>query len=156
MLRISQMKVKKIQNKMEKNVLFSNSTIGTHCGSGTYAAAEKISSRHLLLKLLDGDGYPKVAVAEPGDRPFGVSDDEAAPSDFLAVRFLQSGETVKMVAASPITAGEFVYLTEGGKVQLLPSAPGSYSRVGLALTSALTDQLVEVTSCLPIEISPSE
>ncbi|MDR2436178.1 MAG: hypothetical protein LBD33_02620 [Puniceicoccales bacterium] len=132
-----------------KKLTLSNVAEGTHAGNITKAAAEVITRKYLLCKL---NQTGKVSIAGGTDCPIGVATDEVERVDDLVnVALLGACDTVKMVASETVSAGEIVVVGTGGKVKELPDTAGTYYQVGIALTPANADGIVECVSCLPIK-----
>lgn len=128
----------------------ANIAEGTHEGSLTRKTDAAISTRYLLARV--GSDADHVAVCGASNAPIGVFTDEAAAAEaFLALDLLGvSKRTTLLVASEPISAGAHLYTAANGKVQDLPTAPGTYYEVGLALTAAAADgDLLEASHCLP-------
>ena len=132
-----------------KKLILSNVAEGTHAGNITKMAAEVITRKYLLCKLNQSG---KVSIAGGADCPIGVVTDEVERVDDLVnVALLGVCDTVKMVASESVSPGDIVVVGTGGKVKSLPSADGTYYQVGIALTPASADGIVEFVSCLPIK-----
>lgn len=125
---------------------FANVAIGTHEGRLTRTLQDAVSDRYLLAKA--GASQGSVAVASPSDRPLGVLTDTGKAGDAVNLNLLgNSCQTQLMVAAGTILAGELLYLAANGRVQRMPTTPGTYYEVGLALSDAgSAGELVEVSS----------
>ena len=131
-----------------KKLILSNGAEGTHAGNITKAAATPISQKYLLCKL-NSEGA--VTISGAADPPIGVATDEAeVAGDFVNVALLGASDTIKMLANTAISAGEIVVADSGGKVKALPAASGTYYQVGIALSAAGANGLVECVSCLPM------
>lgn len=126
----------------------ANIAEGVHCDSVTRLTDAAITSRHLLYKV--GSDADHIAVGGAADLPIGTIDDEAdAAEENLSVQLLGKGPTKRMVASEAISAGEEAYTAASGKVQDLPTAAGTYWRVGTALTAAAADgDIIEVADCV--------
>ncbi|MDR3143745.1 MAG: hypothetical protein LBT57_02790 [Puniceicoccales bacterium] len=127
-------------------ILFSNIAGETHRSHITYRAGEAIT-RHRLVKL-SPDGTA-VSVAGIGDRPIGLSTDEAAPGEMLDIALLGSSDTLTAQASGSIQAGDILVPATEGHVQALPATTGSYRQIGIALRPAVADALVEIMPCVP-------
>ncbi|MDR2677768.1 MAG: DUF2190 family protein [Puniceicoccales bacterium] len=136
--------------KKEKEIIFANVAEGTHEGNITFLAAAPIETAHVLVALQGNAVHPTAA----GELPIGVVTDEAdAAEDPVNVQLLGGGATALIGAADPISAGTFVVGTANGKIIPLPSAPGTYRVVGIALSSAtMAGEVVEVLTGLPYNI----
>jgi hypothetical protein len=103
-----------------------------------------------LLCKLDQTG--KISIANEEDCSIGVATDEVEQADdFVNVALLGACDTVKMVASGAVSAGEIVVVGDRGKVKNLPDTDGTYHQVGIALTPANADGIVECASCLPMK-----
>lgn len=123
---------------------------GTHEGSVSRKAAGAITTRFLLVKPTAT--LNEVDIAGAADRPLGLCDDEAAAAgDLVNVNLLGiSKRTLLMVASEAIAIDDEVYTAAGGKVQDLPTAAGTYWKVGRPIVAAGADgDLLEVEPCLP-------
>lgn len=112
-----------------------------------------MSVRHYLVKR--GSDADHVAVpSAASDEPLGVCIDEAdAAEDPVAVKLLGAcNGTVLMVANETITAGEDVYSGSDGRVQDLPTAAGTYWKVGRSVTASTADLEIEVEPCTPQKV----
>ena len=97
-----------------------------------------------LVKLSSGKVIENTATAT--DDPIGVAEcAAAADGDLVAVRLLNGPGTFEMVAAGAIDADADVYAADGGKIQALPVAAGTYRKIGIALAAATADgDIIEV------------
>lgn len=119
-------------------------TVQTHPGIVNRALGADLAHRHRLV----GHDVAPTGVA---DRPLGVVDDVGKTGELVAVCLLGVvPKTLVMTAADAIDAGDEVVAAADGKVQSLPTDPGTYQLVGCALTSTVADgDEVEVAHCLP-------
>lgn len=125
--------------------------MSTHKATLTKKADAAITTQQLLVKF-GSDADHIAIIAAVTDLPLGVClDTPSAAEDVVAIRMLgNSEETVEMVAAEAIDAGEFVYSHTNGKVTDLPAGAGTYYKVGRALTAATADgDIIEVETCMP-------
>lgn len=128
------------------NPICSN-TAGTHKGNITRYSAAQIDSRYLLCRC---DGSTKVAVCNKNEAPIGIITDLANAADPVNVALLgNTGWTSKLWTTTALNAGDTVCVVDGGKIGALPTAKGSYWKVGVALTEAKINTLVEVSTCFP-------
>lgn len=119
---------------------FCNIADGTHAGSITMKAKQNFGYSNLVAKLHSNG---EVKVAGPTDKPFGVCTDEADPDDNIAVALPGCAESTFMcMAAAEIKAGNAVYTAAQGKVT--PVAAGGSYRIGVAISDATTNGVVEV------------
>lgn len=73
------------------------------------------------------------------DDPIGVSAFYGASGDVISVQGLSGEEPVEVTAAGAFSAGVSLYAAADGKVQALPSASGTYRRVGKSAEAATAD-----------------
>ena len=135
----------------------ANIAAGTHEGAITKLADAAITTRFLLVTF--GTDAAHIAVNGASDNPLGVCTDEAAAAEEpVNVALLGAGaQTVKMVASEAVDAGEEVYSAASGKVSDLPTAAGTYYRVGKALDEATADgDEIEVDPYPPQAVVVSE
>ncbi|MDR3143894.1 MAG: hypothetical protein LBT64_00115 [Puniceicoccales bacterium] len=134
----------------------SNAAIGTHDCNITKRAEEAIPTKYLLGKF--GTLPSDVGICGALDIPIGVITDEAAaPSAqsekaIVNVALLGSPTTLRVVAGAPVEAGDVLVVAGAGKVKPLPDAQTdsqTYGMVGIAMTGAVADGLVEFMSCVP-------
>jgi hypothetical protein len=111
--------------------------VGSSKNSRRYLSSAAIATRYLLAKVGADDEHIAV-VAATADKPIGVITDEAAAAeDPVNVELLGvTNRTLPMVAAGAIAIGADVYATAAGKVDVKPTAAGTYWRVGVALTAS--------------------
>lgn len=126
---------------------------GTRAGSFTAKAAAAITSRYLLVKPTTNK--LEVAIAGASDFPIAQVDDEAAAAgDLVNANLLGlSDRTLLMVASEAIALDDEIYTAANGKVQDLPTAAGTYYKVGRPLSTASADgELIEVIPCYPVKV----
>ena len=126
---------------------FANS-VGTHAGHITRATDVALATRHLLVR--PGSDASHVTLGNASSRPIGVATDEASAAEAeVNVALLGSANTtLRMVASETIAAGVPVFAAADGKVQDAPAAPGLYYMVGMSLTAATANTLIEVDPCV--------
>lgn len=96
-----------------------------------------------LVKLSSGEVV--VCTATSTDIPIGVALYAAADGENVAVKLLNCGGTVEMIASEAISQGEAVYAAADGEIQDLPTANGTYKMIGYAMEAATADQdIIEV------------
>lgn len=128
-------------NHTKKFAAFSNIAEGTHAGCVSLKAAEDINNPYLLVKL--DDSGEAVVVCAADELPIGVCADECDINENVAVMLAGSAESSFLCkCATDVDAGDTLYSYDGGKVSNV-STSGCY-KIGVALTSAQTDALVEV------------
>lgn len=128
---------------------FANIAEGVHpTGRTTVEAEAAIPARRLLLK--HGTGNRQALVAGASDQPAFVAGDSANVGDVIEGAILGAATgTLLVVTAEAIARDDDLYTAAGGKVQKLPSAPGTYYKVGRALVPAEADSDVEFVHQLP-------
>jgi len=129
-----------------QSLIFSNCGRETHGAHITYRAGEAIGRYRLVKLATDGT---TVSIATASDRPFGLSTDEAAPGEELDIALLCSSDTLTARASGNLQAGDLLIPADGGGVQILPTAAGTYTQIGLALQPASNDAPVEIMPCVP-------
>lgn len=96
-----------------------------------------------LVKMSSGKALHNTATAT--DDPIGVADYAAASGDLVAIRLLSEGATLEMKAAGAITLEADVYAAADGEIQALPTAAGTYRKIGIAMEAATADgDIIEV------------
>ena len=129
--------------------------VGSSKNSRRYLASAAVATRYLLAKAGADDEHIAV-VAATSEKPIGVITDEAAAAeDPVNVELLGVGNrTLPLVAAGAIAVAADVYATALGKVDVKPTAAGTYWRVGVALTApGAANDPVEVALCKPRKLS---
>ncbi|MBW2187435.1 MAG: DUF2190 family protein [Deltaproteobacteria bacterium] len=114
--------------------------------SRTFKAAADLAQK-ILVKLAGGEIVANT-VADT-DEAIGVNDYAVASGDLACVN-LVGGKTLEITAAGVIAADAAVYAADGGKVQELPVAAGTYVRIGTALEAAGADG--DIVEILPLKI----
>jgi hypothetical protein len=135
-------------------VSLGNVAEGTHAGNLTKKADAAIATRFLLVKF--GTDVAHVAVNTDGDMPLGICSDEAAAAeDLVNVELLGvAGQTRLCVASEAITLTDELYTADGGKVQDLPTAAGTYYKIGRPLQAAGADgDVIEFEPCYPVAVT---
>jgi len=148
--------VANLSRQSRRNALVSGlntlpENLGTSKNSRRYRASAAITTRYLLGKAGADDEHIAV-VAATSDKPIGVITDEAAAAeDPVNVELLGvTNRTLVLVAAGAIAVAADVYATAAGKVDIKPTAAGTYWRVGVALTApGAANDPVEVATCRP-------
>ena len=135
-------------------LIIANSSVGTHAGNITKPAHGAISTKYLLGTLGEPvSGESSIAICGSTDLPLGVITDEAASQgEFVNVALLGGSDTLLAVANSVVTEGSILIPADGGKVSPLPGAGASdaiHVVIGVALTAAAANQIVEFASCVP-------
>jgi hypothetical protein len=128
----------------------ANIADGTHTGSIS-RLADAAASEYILVKKGSDDNH--VAVCGVADVPIGVlaSVPEAA-EDGVTVKLLGAApSTVLMIASEAIAAGVEVYTAASGKVQDATTSI-TYYKVGVSLTAAAANELIEVDPCPAIKV----
>ncbi len=137
--------------RFHPDVVLCNIAEGTHEDSVTKLADAAITTRYLLVKV--GSDANHIAVANAADCPLGVCSDEPSAAEAEAdVKLFGCAQSSRiMVPIENISAGDEVYSAAGGKVQDEPLVPGTYYRVGLAMTDGLADEPFEVDPRDPVK-----
>lgn len=105
-----------------------------------------------LVKLSSGKIVANTAAAT--DDPIGVALGEKSADDYAAVQFLSKDGTVELKSSGAITQNADVYAAADGEIQALPSAAGTYRKIGIALEAASGDgSIIEV---LPYDFHATE
>lgn len=116
-------------------------------GGKTFLTGAASIYKRRLVKLSSGTVIHNTATYS--DRPIGVTEDlQATSGGRITVRPLNKEGTLEMTAAGAITQDADVYAAAAGKIQALPTAAGTYLRIGIAIDAATADgDIIEV---LPI------
>lgn len=129
-------------------------------GQVSLKAEEVIATRYLLGKF--GTTSAQVLIADAGERPIGIIEDEADSDDATAGRPLNCAllgatkGTKRMISAGVIPADVDVYSVGGGKVDILADAATGDYRVGRSITaSTAADQEIVVVPELPTYTKPA-
>lgn len=120
-------------------------------GIKTFVTGAAVSAKR-LLKLSSGEVVHNTATAT--DDPIGVSQYAGADGDAIAVRLINDAGTFEVTAAGAISADADVYAAADGKVQALPTAAGTYRRIGKALEAATADG--DIIEILPYDYQATE
>jgi len=123
---------------------------GKHHGSISFLTDSAVSTRNLLCK--QGSDSSHVAISGAGDFPRGVMTDEASAAEIpIAVDCFGINPSTKIVVASGVIAANAELVpAANGKVQALPTAPGTYRVVGVSLKGASADgEEMEIIPCYP-------
>jgi hypothetical protein len=115
------------------NNIFANCSDGTHSAAATFVASTDITNRHRLVAFDNAVNIGKIKLASGSDVSFGVTMDVASAGDIVAVRFLCGNETVLLEAAEAIAHGSVLVVAAGGRVRAIPSASGTYQKIGIAI-----------------------
>lgn len=138
------------RNARDFSLCLENVGEGTHDGGRiTLKVDATVTTRYLLAK--QGSDVDHADICGASDIPLGVFTDEAAAiEDQVAVEVLgPNTRTLLMVPSETMTYDDDVYAAAAGKVQDLPTAPGTYYKVGKALSAGVADGLIEVAPCFP-------
>jgi hypothetical protein len=129
--------------------ILSNIAIGTHEDCITKCAKTAIQRNRLVsLDLSDPDG---VNPSSANGIPFGVSTDEAALGEIINIDLLGCSNTIDIVTEAAVGAGSLLIPGANGTVLPMPLTAGTYTCIGLALSSAPNGEPVEVLSSLPYQ-----
>lgn len=130
---------------------------GTHQGTLSKLADAALTTPHLLAKWgSDGD---HIAICGASDKPLGSVPDEVATVDLTTLRvpvnLLGLGESTRLgVASEAIALTDDLYTAASGKIQNLPTAAGTYYRIGRPVTTASADgDVIEYVSCVPVAVT---
>lgn len=114
-------------------------------GSGTHVCAEDVEEAR-RVKLNSSDEIEYADADALGD---GVTQDHGEDDDYVAIDYFNKEGTRNITAAGAITLAADVYAAADGKVQALPTAAGTYYKVGKAFEAAAEDgDIIEV---LPVD-----
>ena len=103
-------------------------------GAGSFVATAAISANRLVVISPDRG----VVACVSGKYPDGVTLEDAAAGDYVAVQFWNSGGTIKASCTSgPVTVGSIVFAEAGGRVG---RTAGALITVGRSLTTATAAQ----------------
>lgn len=150
----------KIKNRKSTIDLANNAIIVniTPKGRATAVADAAFTSRYLIAKR--GANPYSIAIAGPGDIPYGVVPDMTPTTDTdlsypLPVNILGLNEdTERMIAGAAIAIDALITTAAGGQVQAVPSASGTYWVTGKAKTAAVAqNDQVEVIPCFPYQLT---
>ena len=133
----------------------AETTVGRHAHATTKLADGAFGSRHLLVKL--GSDSDHATPSGAADRPYGITDDMPGIAGTpIHVQFLTGPGTKRMISTGALAEDADVYTADGGKVQPLPVAAGTYWLVGTARGAAIqsddTLYYVEIESCRPVKL----
>ena len=118
----------------------------------TFIAGSAALARRVLVKL--ASSVLVVNTKTSTDLPIGVTEYAADASEAVAIRLLNAGGTVELVAAGAISADAVVYAADDGEIQALPSAAGTYLQIGIALEAASADQ--DIIEVLPWDVGQTK
>lgn len=101
------------------------------------------------------DSAGKIQTADGTGTPIGIADDNAKAGDFISVLLLGSRTgTLLGVASGAISAGDTVYSEAGGKIGAsAPESDASKFAVGVAITSGVAGDEIEIAHCVARAIS---
>lgn len=103
-------------------------------GAGSFVATAALSANRLVVISPDRG----VVACVSGKYPDGVTLEDAAAGDYVAVKFWNSGSTAKVsCTAGPITIGSIVFADASGQVS---RTAGALITVGRSLTTATAAQ----------------
>ena len=136
----------------KRRVEFANIGEGQVGGKKSYLSDAAITTRYLVVKI--GSDANHIALAGTADIALGVASDEASAAEELVNVLLlgSQDQTVKVIAAAAITAGDFVVTAASGQVRTLPATTGTYYIIGRALNAAgAQGDTVEIDPSFPIQ-----
>lgn len=110
-----------------------------------------MATRNLLVKV-GSDASHAAVISAAANEPLGLCTDEAAAAeDPIAVAMLGvADKTVPMVAQGTIAANVDVYSYGDGTVTTVPTAAGTFWKVGKSRTASTAGLEIEVEPCLPV------
>ena len=148
-------------HKKEVRAFLANNSILVNItphGRATAVADTAFTSRYLIAKR--GAYDYSIAIAGPGDTPYGVVPDMTPATDTdlsypLPVNILGLNEdTERMIASSAIAIDNLITTDASGQVRPVPSAAGTYWVLGKAKTAAVAqNDQVEVIPCFPHQVT---
>lgn len=98
-------------------------------------------AQKILVKLVAGE----VVVNTASDIPIGVSDYAVDDTENASISTLNVEGTLEMVAADAISLDADVFAAADGKISVLPTTGGTYTKVGVAMEAATADEdIIEV------------
>lgn len=110
-----------------------------------YTTGEALAEKR-LVKISSSTVVYMTATAT--DIPAGVTQFAAASGDNVTIKHPHDGGTLEVTAGGAISAGADVYAAANGKVTAVPTAGGTYLRVGVALEAAAADG--DIIEILPV------
>jgi hypothetical protein len=129
--------------------ILSNTAIGTHEDCITKCA--KMPLKPSRLVALDPSDPTGINLSSCSSIPFGVTSDEAATGEIVNVDLLGCSNTLHIRAGVDIPAGALLIPGANGTALPMPTTAGTYSCVGLALSSAASGTEVEALTSLPYQ-----
>jgi hypothetical protein len=126
--------------------ILSNTAIGTHEDCITKCAQTPLKPSQLVA--LDVSDPKGVNPSSSSSIPVGVTSDEAAGGKIVNVDLLGCFNTLHIRARANIAAGALLIPGANGTALPMPTAAGTYSCTGLALSSAANGAEVEVLTSL--------
>ena len=115
--------------------------MGWNEGSKSFEAAEALEQARRVK--VNSSGTVEYADADAvGD---GVTMQRAASGETVAVRMFNNPGTYEITGAGSFSVGDTVYAAADGKVQAVPTAAGTYYKVGKAMEASAADgNIVEI------------
>jgi hypothetical protein len=113
--------------------ILSNTAIGTHEDCITKCA--KVPLKPSQLVVLDPTDPKGVNLSSGDSIPFGVTSDEATAGEIVNVDLLGCSNTLHIRAGTNVPAGALLIPGPNGTVLPMPTGAGTYSCIGLALSS---------------------
>ena len=128
--------------------VLSNISEGTHEDAVSKCVKKAISTRYVLVSIAD-DGSEMVDICTSAGMPIGVVTDEAEAGEEVNVDLLGCSRTLNIRAGGAISAGELLTIGESGTAVSMPTETGTYTCIGIAMTSASAGGCVEALTSLP-------
>jgi len=131
---------------------------GTHARNAVRRVAEAdfTGKRHRLVKRGAADNT--IDLCGASDVPIGICIDEPAIGESATVLLLGPGleGTLRGVVSEAVTQDELLYTAADGKIQDVPTAPGTYYQIGRAVQpAAADDDPLELVGCFPVSLTVS-
>ena len=119
-------------------------------GFASYTAQADVPTCYRLVELVDEN---TVKITDTiGEKPYGITPDQAVAGDALAVGIfgaIMGGHLV--VAGDDIVAGDELVSDDQGRAIPLPTDPGTYFVFGISFQDAATDDEFGFAPCYPQE-----
>lgn len=102
----------------------------------TLEAGAAVASKR-LVKLSSGTMVYNTETET--DNPIGATEYATASGENGSVRLLSEAGTLELTASGAISQDADVYAADDGEIQALPTAAGTYRKVGIAMEAATAD-----------------
>jgi len=141
-----------MKRKTHKIMANSLTAIGIHEGSLTKHTKSGDLKAHTLVCFDNDVNYVKTCSGT--DIPWGICQYDATEKESLiSIQPLSScARTAQLLLSGDVQAGQFICLANEGKVKALPTTPGTYTVVGIALTPGKDNEYIEAITGLPNNI----